>query len=219
MTMDGFSRFPPEALDFLSALKANNDRDWFAQNKDVYERAVKAPAEEFCSVITPRLEKLTGMRHRARIFRIHRDVRFSRDKTPYNAHLHIAFMAQADGPLEPGWFFGLEPQRLVVGTGVFELTATALDAFRARVAGADGDALSGLMTRLERDGVRFGEPELKRVPQPYAADHGNADLLRRKSLTCWLDDDAPGRACRAGFAEDCLRSFTRLKPVFDWLSA
>ncbi|WP_159586407.1 DUF2461 domain-containing protein [Chelativorans xinjiangense] len=213
----GFSHFPGEALDFLTALRANNNRDWFTENKAVYERAVKAPAEDFCRVVTGRLEEMTGLPHRPKIFRIHRDVRFSRDKTPYNAHLHISFMAETGSTSQPGWYFGLEPERLTAGTGVFELYKGDLDAFRARVAGKDGERLARLIGQLPAD-VRVSKPELKRVPQPYAADHPRADLLRRKSLTGWMDFANPREACESRFMDRCLAAFIGLKPVFDWLS-
>lgn len=219
MEIDGFSHFPPETLDFLTALRANNDRDWFAANKPTYERAVKQPAEDFCRAMTQRLDELTGLRHRSKIFRVHRDVRFSRDKTPYNAHLHISFMPVTDGFLNPGWFFGLEPDRLVAGTGVFELAKARLDAFRARIAGDDGDDLAALLQDLSGNGARLSEPELKRVPQPYPVDHPHAQLLRHKSLSGWEDFAAPRLACENGFAENCLTAFVRLKPLFDWLAA
>lgn len=219
MTIAGFSRFPPEALDFLSALKANNDRDWFARNKSVYQRAFKAPAELFCRAIGPELEALTGLPHEAKIYRIHRDVRFSRDKTPYNAHLHISFMPRTSGPLRPGWYFGLEPARLVVGTGVFETSGAALDALRERLAGSDGARLSELMRQLALEGIGFNEPELKRVPQPYPGDHPRADLLRRKSLIAWHERSDPRDACREGFAGRCMTAYARLRPLFDWLAA
>ncbi|WP_265518489.1 DUF2461 domain-containing protein [Nitratireductor luteus] len=218
MKADEFSQFPTQTLDFLTDLSANNDRDWFAQNKPVYESALKVPAEDFCRAMTARLEDLTGLPHRPKIFRIHRDIRFSRDKTPYNAHLHISFMPEMDGTLRPGWYFGLEPGRLTAGTGVFEFAKSDLDAFRARLAGEDGARLAKLVESFSGE-IRLADPELKRVPQPYPADHPRADLLRRKSLSGWVDFASPREACESGFADGCFDAFCRLKPLFDWLAA
>ena len=85
MTVPGFTKFPKENLGFLRALKENNNRNWFNENKDRHERAVKGPAEQFCGEMTTRLRRLTRIEHGSKIFRIHRDVRFSKDKTPYNS--------------------------------------------------------------------------------------------------------------------------------------
>ncbi len=84
-----FSSFPTGTVLFLKGLRANNRRDWFNENKAAYEQDLEAPARAFCEVMRERLEALTGLSHDAKVYRIHRDLRFSKDKTPYNAHLHI----------------------------------------------------------------------------------------------------------------------------------
>jgi len=86
-----FEAFPGDALTFLQDLRANNERAWFNEHKKTYETAIKQPAEAFCRAMATALETLTDQPHGHKIFRIHRDVRFSKDKTPYNTHLHIAF--------------------------------------------------------------------------------------------------------------------------------
>ncbi len=218
MTETTFSAFPAETLDFLSDLKANNNRQWFTDNKEIYERAVKQPADRFCAAIAARLETLTGQAHTSRVYRLHRDLRFAKDKTPYNAHLHIAFMPQGDLSTPPSWFFGLEPDHLTLGAGVFAFEKPALERFRAQVAGSAGDTLSQTLADLKADGARIGEPELARVPAGYPKDHPNADLLRRKGLSAWIDIAPPDTATRGDFMEECLGVFTRLKPLVDWLS-
>jgi uncharacterized protein (TIGR02453 family) len=125
-----FPGFPPDAMDFLAALKANNDRTWFAANRATYERAIRGPTEAFVAVITPRLEALTATPVTAKVFRLHRDVRFSKDKSPYNAHLHIGFAA-GDRQSGSGFYFGLEPDRLHLGAGAFEFGGRVLDSYRA----------------------------------------------------------------------------------------
>lgn len=218
MKQVGFSHFPAETLEFLTALRANNDRDWFAANKANYERAVKRPAEDFCRAMSAHLDELTGLVHRPKIFRIHRDVRFSNDKTPYNTHLHISFVPETGAATPPGWYFGLAPDYLTAGAGTFQYEKAGLDAFRARLAGKDGEALTAILERLP-DGSRLSEPELKRVPQPYPADHPRADLLKRKSLAGWIDFADPREASQGGFTDRCFEAFVRLKPLFDWLNA
>ena len=76
---------------FLGRLRANNDRQWFDAHRDEYEAHAKWPGEAFAWVLASQLEAATDEPHEYCIFRIHRDVRFSKDKTPYNAHLHISF--------------------------------------------------------------------------------------------------------------------------------
>lgn len=208
--------FSNDTVDFLKALKANNDRDWFNANKARYERAVKQPAELFCNEMTGRLRRLTGTAHTAKVYRIHRDVRFSKDKTPYNAHLHVSFVPEIEQP-SPTWMFGLDPQRLAIGVGRLAFDKSGLDAFRNAVNGEAGTRLSKLLDRLREDGARVSEAELKRVPAPFAGDHPRADLLRRKGLSAWIDIEPPYIVSRPDFADRCEADFKRLKPLYSWL--
>ena len=148
---------------------------------------------------------------------MHRDLRFSKDKTPDNSHLHISFIPACAMAAPPHWFFGLETDSLAVGSGIFRFDKARLDNFRERGAGADGSELLALLRALAKDGVRANQPELKRVPAPHGQDHANAELLRRKSLSVWIDFDGPAAALGSDALEACLSAFAKLKPVFDWL--
>jgi len=217
MNGTAFSGFTDDTPRFLAGLAANNDRDWFAAHKADYESAYKRPADLFCDVMRGALEELSGVPLKAKVFRIHRDVRFAKDKTPYNAHLHISFAPDgASGP-PPAWMWGLSPDYFTIGCGVFAFDKDALERFRGLVAGKGGAALARTLADLAGGGVRIGEPELKRVPAGYAADHPRGDLLRRKGLTAWIDFAGPDQALGPGMTARCLDGFRRLKPVFDGL--
>lgn len=206
----------PESLAFLEALAANNNRDWFHANKRTYERDLKRPAQAFSDAMAAALGEAFGVPHKPRIFRIVRDVRFSKDKTPYNAHLRISFVPQAAGA-PPAWMFGLEPGSLVLGVGIFGFDGKVLDTWRTMVADAAGEKLADVMQSLSKKGVRFSEPELKRVPAPFAKDHPRDELLRRKGLTAWLDQPDVASAFGEDAPARCLAEFTRLQGVYDWL--
>lgn len=214
---EGVTGFPEETLAFLRDLAANNTREWFTDHKGAYERALKAPAEAFAAAMAGRLRDMTGETHRAKIFRIHRDVRFSHDKTPYNAHLHISFTPAEVTGEGPAWLFGVEPGELALGVGIFAFEPEALDRYRRRVLGTDGGVLLDLMAELRGAGVRFSEPELKRVPSGYAADADRGELLRYKGLAGWIDSAAPETISDAGLVERCAAAFATLRPLFDWL--
>ena len=217
MDGDGFTAFPEECVTFLRGLKANNDKAWFAGNKAVYERAIKHSAEAFCRATVDRLTALTGAAHTSKVYRLHRDLRFSKDPTPYNAHLHISFIREGEGGGGLAWLFGLEPGRLVLGVGVMAFEKATLETFRHRVAGPQGAALSAVLDRLRGAGIRIDAPELKRVPRGFDPDHAHAGLLRRKSLTVWKDFPDPMAATRPDWLDTCLSGFDQLRPVYDWL--
>lgn len=218
MSTTAFSGFTGGAVTFLKDLKANNNRDWFLQNKKTYEAEIKKPAALFSAVMSEELQSLTGQPHKAKVFRINRDVRFSKDKTPYNSHLHISFTPESELASPPAWMFGLSTEYFTLGCGVFEFDKTALDTYRKNVAGADGDRLLKLVSKLGQDGIRFSEPALKRVPSGFPQDHPHADLLRRKGLASWLDFAAPEDATGSEIVGTCVTGFRQLKPVFDALN-
>lgn len=217
--MTEFDHFPPETLSFLAGLKANNTRDWFAANRAVYEAAVKEPATAFCAAMGAALAAMTGEAQVAKVYRIHRDVRFSKDKTPYNAHLHISFAPEAAKGTPPMWFFGLSPERLSLGCGVFQYEKAGLDAFREAMAGQAGRDLTALAGTLRGKGLRMSEPELKRVPAGFEKDHPNAEALRRKGFSAWTDLEDPSIATRPGLVARTIAELKPLLPVYRLMSA
>lgn len=208
--------FPADTIKFLTKLKANNNRDWFTEYKSAYDISVKRPATFFALMMTEKLSDLTGHAYTSKIFRVYRDIRFSKDKTPYNAHLHIGFIPE--GRDAPGWYFGLEPDKLSVGAGTFNFEGAALDTYRERAARDSGSALMKTLSALnDKEGFRISDPELKRVPRQYDSEHSHANLLRRKGLTVWYDFPDTNAASTDGIAAACMEKFKKMKPVFDWL--
>ncbi len=210
--------FEETAVRFLTDLKANNNKEWFAANKPTYETDVKAAAVKYSEFMCQELQSLTRSPHTAKVFRVYRDVRFSRDKTPYNAHLHISFMPDEGKGAAPAWFFALEPEKLIFGAGAFGLSAPVLERFRSQVAAGEGKELLDLLAGLTKKGIRLSEPELKRVPRGYDPDLDYSPLLRHKSLTAWRDITGTDTATRAGLIRRSMEEFCNLKPLVDWLS-
>jgi uncharacterized protein (TIGR02453 family) len=119
--MSGFEGFPEETVTFLSDLAKNNKKTWFDAHKNDYERFLVWPARAFTEAIGERLITvvpgiIAEPRINGSIFRIYRDTRFSKDKTPYKTHLGI-FCWDGSGPkMEcPGFYFHLEPPNLLLG--------------------------------------------------------------------------------------------------------
>lgn len=207
---DSFRHLIPEARSFLKELSGNNTRDWFAAQKSRYDSQLKTPAllllEQFSQTIGPG----TG----TKLFRPHRDVRFSKDKTPYHTHLHMLWTLPDAGPLKPGFFFGVSPDYVSIGCGLMGLAKDELTTWRAEVDGRFGADLLVLLAELHSRGNRISEPELKRVPSPFDKDHPSAALLRRKSLTVWKDLDADQFDAPLSELED---AFTTFQPFLDRL--
>lgn len=181
---DGFAAMVDAAGRFFPELAANNSREWFEPRKARYVEEVRRPAEALARVFEGELHRLTGEPHAGKVYRVNRDVRFSREKHPYNAHLHVLWRP-ADAERAPGWFFGLSPAYMIVAAGSMGFEDGALDRWRAlvdakgaRLARAIAEAHAAVGAGI----AEWGPEPLKRVPKPYPADHPHADLLKRKAL-------------------------------------
>jgi uncharacterized protein (TIGR02453 family) len=203
-----FDALIPDARAFLGALGANNTRDWFIAHKVDYETRLKTPALHLADEIATRLSRLTGLRTTPKLFRAHRDVRFSKDKTPYHTHLHLLWTSEADGRAPPQWFFGIAPDYVSAGAGRMGFDKDTLARYRAALP-THGPALLATLEVLQSQGARLGEPELKRPAPPIAPDDPLAGLARRKSLGLWVDYTAP----LTGLADRLEQDFTRLWPM------
>lgn len=130
----GFSRFSTEALQFLVELTANNERTWFQPRKAEYERLLKQPVEALCVALGERFAEraipLVADPGRSP-FRIHRDTRFSKDKSPYKPYVSASFPWKGGGP---GGYFSLRPGEIYLGGGMYHPEPPLLSAWRTAVA-------------------------------------------------------------------------------------
>ncbi|MBI2421227.1 MAG: DUF2461 domain-containing protein [Candidatus Hydrogenedentes bacterium] len=220
----GFDGFPKEGLKFLADLKRNNRREWFEAHKVQYKQVLEGPAKALLETLLPGLEALAGEALHGKIFRIHRDIRFSTDKSPYNAHVRIAFhcsgISQANCGQKPAFFFSLEPDKVIVGAGSMEFPKMALDRYRnAVVADASGRLLEKILAKCtSKNGFRIEAAELKRVPAGLDAAHPRAELLKHKSLTVW-HEESPGTVHESQkCAKHLLEQYKAMQPLFAWLN-
>jgi uncharacterized protein (TIGR02453 family) len=193
-----FTGFRPEAIQFLADLAANNDRAWFQPRKAEYERLLKEPLEALCVALAERFDRrgIPLLSDPARSpFRIYRDVRFSKDKSPYKTHVSASFQWRGEGSGgdphgtgedrgDPGGYFHFGPGEVYVGGGMWHPPTAKLAAFRAAV-DRDPKGVHRIIDEpafVEAFGHVNGE-RLKRTPQGYAADHPEADLLKLKDVT------------------------------------
>ncbi|ANT60803.1 TIGR02453 family protein [Salipiger sp. CCB-MM3] len=197
--------FAPQARQFLSELEANNDRAWFHTNRQRYDSEVKRPAERMISLLTPELETLCGERPRPKLFRPHRDVRFSDDKLPFHTHLH-ALWALPDGR---AWYFALSPSYATAGAGILKFDARQMLAWQAALMGREGEELERFITRSEARIDPAADPE-QRVPAGP-----RSELMRRPGCVLWIDGIYDTLSPDpVGALQQC---YARLQPLQDWL--
>ena len=198
---------PAALFEFLAELKENNDRTWFQANKSRYEEQVKGPLLAFIGGFEERLGRLSG--HfvadprpvGGSLFRIYRDVRFSKDKSPYKTAAGIHFRHErAKDVHAPGYYLHLEPAACFVACGLWMPASAQAQHVRAAI---ERDRAGWLAARdtAQAGGFALSGSSLKRPPRGYAADHPMIEDLKRKdfTLTATLDqqavtaDDFPAR--------------------------
>ncbi|MCB1042009.1 MAG: DUF2461 domain-containing protein [Acidobacteria bacterium] len=214
MTFSGLSL---DGWHFLCELQAHNDRSWFQQQQQRYKKHLQAPALSLVETLESALTTMIGHEMNGKVFRIHRDVRFSKDKTPYNTHLRFAIKSSASDRCNPAFFFSLEPERCVLGTGIFEFDKNQLLAFRRALDTPYGAQMDHVVEETKAKGFDYYEPDLKRVPSGFASDHPRGHWLRCKGLSCWrsmpVAEELFDDRCLAFF----LTHYQDARPLFDWL--
>jgi uncharacterized protein (TIGR02453 family) len=163
-----FAGFAPEACAFFRSLARNNNRDWFQSRKELFERTCRAPLMALTIALDPPLGA-------SRITRIHRDVRFSRDKSPY--HTHISTIVR-------GNYLALSADGLYVGTGMYMPEPATLRRLRQAIdADASGRQLADIVASLRRKGYTVASHEtVASMPRGFRADHPRVELLRMKDI-------------------------------------
>ena len=203
-----FSGLPHASTDFYADLEQDNSKDFWATNRERYERDVREPM----AALMAALEDEFGP---ARLFRPHRDVRFSADKSPYKTH-QGGWVAVAT---RTGWYAEVSADGFRLGGGCYHLEPAALTAYRRGVAGRRGARLERIVADLAADGWEVGGSSLRTAPRGYPRDHPRIELLRRKALTAmrWIED---GDVVTTPALVDAVRGHWRdVRPLVEWLRA
>jgi uncharacterized protein (TIGR02453 family) len=188
--MSDFSTLITDAQAFYAKLHANNTKSWWQDNKATYETRLKAPALDLLATCTPHIAALTDTTISSKLFRPHRDVRFSKDKTPYNTHLHMMWQLESDARQNPVFFFGIGVDYVTCGAGIMGFEKPVLDDWRKFV-DLDTKRITGITETLKQKGFAFRDPALKRIPTGFAPDHAAGDLLRMKGVVASKDIGPP----------------------------
>ena len=224
---EAFSGFDPGLLDFLRDLGKNNNKTWFEAHRSDYESLYVEPARRFVTAIAPGLAQLSkSLRAEPRvngaIMRIHRDTRFSKDKTPYKTGLFLRF-PEGDPKNKGLAAFGIHIHAKGWGVmgGSFALEDELLAAYRDAVLDArKGKALLQAIAAVEKAGFELNEPHYKRVPRSFDAEHPRAEWLRYRALYAHRDEQpVPKALFGSGAVDFCLERFEAARPIQRWLSA
>ncbi|MEW4527670.1 DUF2461 domain-containing protein [Maioricimonas sp. JC845] len=220
---DGFSGFPPELLQFLSDLARNNDRDWFAQNRDRYDDHLVGPAMAYIAAMQKPLARLAPAltarpkRVGGSLMRIHRDVRFSKDKSPYKTNVGIQFRHEAGKDVHaPGFYLHIEPDQAFFGVGIWHPDGDTLRAIRTAIAERPADWKKAKTSKAFRSRYQLAGDSLKRAPKDFAPDHPQIEDLKRKDFIAIQELD-PSTLTAPGFVAESTDALKAARPFMRFL--
>lgn len=203
-----FTGFPVAALDFYEDLEVDNSKTFWTAHKDTYDTCVRAPMDALCAELAEEFGT-------AKMFRPYRDVRFSKDKTPYKTH-QGAYIPTGDAT---GWYVQLSARGVMTGGGFFDADTARLGLFRDAIAAdAPGTALARIVDTLLAAGWEVGGDRLKTTPRGYDADHERIELLRHKSLTFTRQHGFDPVIHTADLTETVRGDWRELRPLIEWVA-
>ena len=222
--MADFNGFPKAFFEFFRELKANNDRAWFEANKGRFRETVQAPMSDFIAAMAPQLARLSKAfvvdprPHGGSMFRIHRDVRFSKDKRPYKEHGACQFRHRFGRDVHaPGFYVHLAPKEVFVGAGLWMPEPDALLKIRMAIAGkpAGWKKIVNDKRFVARLGGIEGE-QLKRPPRGFDLGHPFIADIRRKSFVVGRDS-SESAARSPNFVAETAETFAAAAPFMRFL--
>lgn len=209
--------FTRDAIDFLSELANNNDRDWFAANKKRYESSLKQPMLEFAAEMIERMREVDPditMLPKNAVFRIHRDTRFGNDKSPYKTNAGMAITrGQKTDPGVPGLYFHLDPICMAVASGCYFLEPPQIRAVREHIASNldEFDRLIREPSFVAAFGTVVGETN-KVLPPEFREVAARQPLLYNKQFYYWAEHP-PQEALREDLPDFVMEKIRAAQPL------
>lgn len=187
---------PAEAFEFYEHLATDNTREFWAAHKAEYEQFVREPLQTLAAVV----EAEFGPAH---LYRPYRDMRFSRDKTPYKDHQGCLF----EGPNGLGWYLQVSATGVMLAGGWYQSTSSQVKRYREHILESGGQPLRVALDVAREDGFEIDGEQLKTRPRGVPEDNPDLDLLRHRTLhatrhlepAAWMESDKLTDTVRSAF--------------------
>ncbi len=223
--MSTFPGFPKKTITYLKNLSKYNNRDWFQAHRDDYEEFWLEPAQDFVVAAGKELKKLDKGIHaeprvNGSIFRINRDIRFSKDKTPYKDHLDLWFWEGERKVAVSGYFFRLTGSILGLGAGAHGFDSERLAAYRGAVTDSkNGAALKRAATAVGKEGWDVKGEHYKTVPRGFEVSGAVTErLIRHNALWVGEDVKTPPEVFTPAIVDYCVARWRTAAPIHRWLT-
>jgi uncharacterized protein (TIGR02453 family) len=221
-----FQGFPEDGLSYLGELALNNNKQWFDSHRQEFDEYLLEPAKELVVELGEKLQQQISPgihaepRVNGSIMRMNRDIRFSKDKTPYKTWFGLWFWEGDQRSMEcSGFYLGIQPDDVTLGTGRHGFEKESLDHYRAAVV----DPTLSPEPQQALDAVRkagdydIGGRHYKQVPTGFDRNHERADLLLHNGLHVGKTFGDPPELHTPGFVDFCIGHYAAIAPVHRWL--
>ncbi|MEE8045002.1 MAG: DUF2461 domain-containing protein [Thermodesulfobacteriota bacterium] len=221
----GFHGFTKATFKFFKDLEKSNTKKWFEENRKIYEKNVLEPAQEFVMEMGERLKSISPKivaipKTDKSIFRIYRDMRFSKDKTPYKTHLGIFFW---EGPKKklgnPGYYLQLDKSSILIAGGLYSLPNDIVKTYRDAISDSKkGKEIAKILKKITKNpSYQLGGMHYKRVPRGYDSENPNVDLLLHNGLYIYYEGPIPKEVYSRDFLDYSFGIFKDMLPLHNWL--
>lgn len=220
-----FVGFTKDTVKFFRELEKNNTKEWFDAHRETYDEDVVEPSRAFVVDMGAKLKKIApgviaDPRTNRSLFRLQRDTRFSKDKSPYKTHFGL-ILWEGEGPrMECSCFYlHFELPNLFVGVGVYQFSDAMLDKYRRAAADpVAGKGLTKAVATVTKSGAyALGGQKYQRVPRGFDPNHPNADLLKHGGLYAGVSLPVPPEFYSADLMDWCFRHYKAVLPLHKWL--
>jgi len=220
-----FEGFSKQTINFLKDLKKNNSKEWFEKNREIFTNNVMLESQLFVVEMGMRLQKIAPEivaipKTDKSIFRIYRDVRFSKDKSPYKTHLGILFW---EGPFKKmensGFYFHIEPSKLFLGVGMHMIPKKLMQNYRESVVHPEyGKSLAQAIKKVTKnESYKLGWKQYKRTPRGFDDNHPNAEYLLFGGIGFQYEEPLPEIIFSKEIVDYVYEKFKDMSPIHTWL--
>lgn len=219
------SNFPKCTADFLSKLSRNNSRDWFENHREEYKTMFLEPAQEFVVEMGKKLQPVRpGIiaipKIDKSIFRLHRDIRFSKEKLPYKTNLGIYFWEGESKKMDSsGFYFHIEPKYFFIGCGIYIFSDEMIKVYREALSDKTaGEQITNAIKKIRKAGYQIGGKHFKRLPKGFDEDFPHTELLLHNGLYCFTESSDLNLLNSKNVVEYCFKHYKNMLPFHSWLA-
>jgi len=220
-----FEGFSKQTIKFLQDLKKNNSKEWFEKNREIFNNHVMLESQLFVVEMGKRLQKIAPdivaiPKTDKSIFRIYRDVRFSKDRSPYKTHLGILFW---EGPFKKmensGFYFHVEPTKLFLGVGMHMIPKNLMQIYRESVVHPEyGKSLEQAIKKVtKKDSYKIGWKKYKKIPRGFDENHTNTEYLLYGGMGFQYEETLPDLVYAKEIVDYIFEKYKEMSPIHKWL--